>query len=309
MANVTDGEKQSTTQELFCETGFEARQKMLILISSFPLAVVAFLGNAVIIAALRNVSTLHPSSKILLVCLACTDLGVGLISHPLLIGYLMSEGHLKICSYLGIIFYTIGFTLCGVSLLTLTAISVDRLLALLLRLRYKDVVTVKRARILVVAIWLVSPAGVVVVLYNFRIAAGLSFAVVVPCVAISTLCYTKIYHTLRHHQTQAREQIHQGKPHGRGIQLKIARYKKTVSSVLWVQITLLVCYLPYLTVAFIYSISRQVTPALRDAVAVTLSLLLCNSSLNPFLYFWKIREVKQAVKETVRQFWCFSRQL
>lgn len=33
MANVTDGEKQSTTQELFCETGFEARQKMLILIS------------------------------------------------------------------------------------------------------------------------------------------------------------------------------------------------------------------------------------------------------------------------------------
>lgn len=134
MANVTDGEKQSTTQEFFCETGFEARQKMLILISSFPLAVVAFLGNAVIIAALRNVSTLHPSSKILLVCLACTDLGVGLISHPLLIGYLMSEGHLKICSYLGIFFYTIGFTLCGVSLLTLTAISVDRLLALLLRL-------------------------------------------------------------------------------------------------------------------------------------------------------------------------------
>ena len=168
MANVTDGEKQSTTQEFFCETGFEARQKMLILISSFPLAVVAFLGNAVIIAALRNVSTLHPSSKILLVCLACTDLGVGLISHPLLIGYLMSEGHLKICSYLGIFFYTIGFTLCGVSLLTLTAISVDRLLALLLRLRYKDVVTVKRARILVVAIWLVSPSGVVVVLYNFR---------------------------------------------------------------------------------------------------------------------------------------------
>ena len=72
---------------------------------------------------------------------------------------------------------------------------------------------------------------------------------------------------------------------------------------------MLVCYLPYQTVAFTYSISRQVTQALRDAVAVTLSLLLCNSSLNPFLYCWKIREVKQAVKETVRQFWCFSRQL
>ena len=42
-----------------------------------------------------------------------------------------------------------GFSLCTVSLLTLTAMSVDRLLALLLRLRYKQVVTLKRTYVIV----------------------------------------------------------------------------------------------------------------------------------------------------------------
>ena len=33
----------------------------------------------------------------------------------------------------------------------------------------------------------------------------------------------------------------------------------------------------------------------------TATLVLLNSSLNPFLYCWKIREVRQAVKDTLTQ--------
>ena len=51
-------------------------------------------------------------------------------------------------------------TFCGVSLLTLTAISLDRLLALLLGLRYRQVVTVKKTYIAVLAFWIVSIVGV-----------------------------------------------------------------------------------------------------------------------------------------------------
>ena len=50
----------------------------------------------------------------------------------------------NICHYTSL---AMGFwtsTLCAVSLLTSTAISVDRLLALLLGLRYRQVVTVRR---------------------------------------------------------------------------------------------------------------------------------------------------------------------
>ena len=220
MANETDYENDSTTQEFFCSSDLGARWKMFTSILSVPLAITAFLGNTLIIASLQKVSSLHPPSKILLGSLACTDLGVGLISHPILIAYLMSNEQLKICYYFGILFTTIGSTFCGVSLLTLTAISVDRLLALLLGLRYRQVVTLKRVWVLVATIWLFSPSGVAVVLYSFRIAAGVACIVVVPCVAISTFCYTKIYLALRHHQTQVQEHAHQGQPNGGRIPLK-----------------------------------------------------------------------------------------
>ena len=52
-----------------------------------------------------------------------------------------------------------GLTLGSVSLLTLTAISVDRLLALLLGLRYRQVVTLKRTCINAFGFWILSIVG------------------------------------------------------------------------------------------------------------------------------------------------------
>ena len=86
----------------------------------------------------------------------------------------------------------------------------------------------------------------------------------------------------------------------------IARYRKTVSSALWIFITLLACYLPFDVVTPIVAITGLDNPALNLALYVTLSLRLLNSSLNPFLYCWKIKEVRQALKATIRKCCCFS---
>ena len=40
-----------------------------------------------------------------------------------------------------------------------------------------------------------------------------------------------------------------------------------------------------------------------DAIATI--LLYFNSTLNPFLYCWKVKEVRQAVKQTIRRALCF----
>ncbi|KAL9971251.1 hypothetical protein ACROYT_G023757 [Oculina patagonica] len=66
------------------------------------------------------------------------------IHEPLAITYLMSavNEHWNICRYVLTARYITDPILCGVSLLTLTAISVDRLLALLLGLRYRQVCSV-----------------------------------------------------------------------------------------------------------------------------------------------------------------------
>ena len=66
--------------------------------------------------------------------------------------------HRKICPYIYKAAFTLGHLLSGVSVFTLTAISVDRLLALLLGLRYRQVVTLKRTYMIVITFWIVSAA-------------------------------------------------------------------------------------------------------------------------------------------------------
>ena len=108
------------------------------------LSFTASLGNALILVALRKETSLHPPTKLLFRCLALTDLFAGLVSQPLfafaIIARIEPITNMN-CRYLDEAFIVTGFILCGVSVLTSTAISVDRLLALLLRLRYGPVVT------------------------------------------------------------------------------------------------------------------------------------------------------------------------
>ena len=60
-----------------------------------------------------------------------------------------------------------GYFFCLASLLTLSAISVDRLLALLLGLRYRLVVTLKRTYVAVVVFWVFSlVSAIAVCLWN-----------------------------------------------------------------------------------------------------------------------------------------------
>ena len=66
--------------------------------------------------------------------------------EPLMITYWISEATERwdICRYVFVSAYVIGYVLCAVSLMTITLVSLDRLLALFLGLRYRQVVTLKR---------------------------------------------------------------------------------------------------------------------------------------------------------------------
>ena len=305
MGNVTEDENNITDQEVLFTTGLRTHQKILILTLNIPLSITAFLGNVLIIVALQKVPSIHPPSKLLLACLASTDLCVGLITQPLNIALTMSPKNATHYRHLVITFNTKGSIFCGVSLLTLTAVSVDRVLALLLGLRYRQVVTLKKVQLVVVTFWLFSAAVAMTVFFNLLIARSIACIVLLLCIVISTFCYMKIYLTLRHHQTQVQDHVHQGQQVGEQIPLNIARYRKTVSSALWIQMTLLACYFPYGIFVGIIAVTGSPKSSLDIVWAITISLLLLNSSLNPFLYCWKMREVRQAVEETIRQFCCF----
>ncbi|KAL9980081.1 hypothetical protein ACROYT_G008624 [Oculina patagonica] len=138
-----------------------------------------------------------------------------------------------------------GLILSGVSFLTSTAISVDRLHALLLGLRYRQVVTLKRVCAAITCFWLFGASLGWIWVWRLDIALKETFVVIILSLVTSIFCYTRIHLKLRDHQAQVQNNVPQGQPNGEGIPLNIARYRKSVSSILWVQLALVACYVPF----------------------------------------------------------------
>lgn len=307
MVNLSEDGNSTTAEQLICSTGFFGIYlKIFISALNIPLSVAAFLGNSLIIVAIKKASSLRPPSKLFYICLAATDLCVGIFTQPLVATYYLSPEHSKLCFFLLYLIAAVGAIFCGVSLLTLTAISVDRLFALMMGIRYRQVVTLRRARILVAAFWLLCILISFIVSYKPRIAASMAIMVVILCIVISTFCYSKIFLTLHHRQTQVQGHGNPGQTHGGGIPMNLARYKKTVSSALSLQMALLACYLPISIIGALEYFAELDMQSLSFPGAVAITFLLLNSSINPFLYYWKMREERQAVKATIRRLFCFS---
>ena len=267
------------------------------------LSITATLGNVLILIALNKVTSICPPTKLLFRCLAVTDLCVGLITQPLFIVTLLASSNVH--EYVVGIQQASSVVLCGVSLLTSTAISVDRLLALSLGLRYRCVVTLRRVRALIISFWFLIGASVGCVFIsgiNFYVNA----VVMLISLLISAISYANVHFCLRHQLLHVQGHVHQRQqlpPSGvvPTSALNVARYKKTVSIIAWVQLGLFACYSPFCIALILFHFEDFLDD---NIFYFFLCLLFLNSSLNPILYCWKIREVKQAVKDIIRQLNC-----
>lgn len=266
-------------------------------------SITACIGNVLILVALYKVTSISPPTKILFVSLAVTDLLTGLILQPLLVVHAIITSVIistNLSYFSEQVNSVLGFILTTLSILTSTAISVDRLLALVLGLVYRNVVTLRRVRVIVICIWLLS-----CMLGGWRcttVAANLAklvFLVVVGlCFITSIASYIKIYSLLYRHRRQVHGHFKRAQQQSnRTAQLNEARFKKTVSSIAWIQFTLILLFIPCIVVAILW-INKIIPSGIPGAILfrVSFSVFYLNSSLNPILYVWKIREVKKIVK-------------
>ena len=302
-----DGPQMKTLEELVCSSSLAGQlQQYSLLLSAVNIffSLTAFLGNSLIFVALHKISSLHAPSKLLYRCLATTDLLVGLVSQPLVATLWISVVHeqWRLCRFAWEATSISGYGLCLMSLLTMAAMSVDRHLALLLGLRYKQIVTLKRTYVIVVTLWIIT---VVTTLYRTllpRIARWFGRIIISSCLLISITSYAKIFLALRRHQAQIQDHVqHQpSQPNA----LNMGQYRKAVYSALWVQLALLACYVPVSVVAIVMAHRQANLSHLVVALGIANTVVNLNSTLNPFLYCWKISEVRQAVKQTIRQALC-----
>ena len=292
----------STDQVVSCIRNLEFYHIIFLATLNILSAMIALIGNSIVILALLKTTSLHPPSKVFLGSLALTDLFVGVVSQPFYVMILLLRG--KICLYIQIIAVISTNLFGGASLLTVTAISVDRLLALKMMLRYKQVVTSRRTRFTVAIFWLVSVIISIMLVVNSFIILHIICTVLLLCMVTSTFCYARIYNILRHHQNQIQVIHVQAAPLSEGSSslIVISRYKKTVSSAIWVQGVFLACYSPYLF-ANIFILTGSSISSFRFFWELAVSLVLLNSSLNPFIFCWKIDGVRKAAKNVIKS-WC-----
>ena len=316
MANISAEDEANTvkTEILHYISSAPGGVSIFLAALNIVLAIVATLGNSLLLIALRKVMSIYPPTKLFFRSLAVTDLFAGLIVQPM-----YSITLIPGISHKNLMYYSIqvtgisGSILCTVSILTSTAISVDRLLALLLGLRYKQVVTLKRTRVVVGCIWLLSCSmgGWRYSNWGAEVSKFTLFVLMLLSLIISICSYTKIYLYLQNQQAQLHakkhREIHQ-EPTSNGGEgrLNMERYKKLVSSIAWVQLALLLCFIPF-TVGSMLFTHRKLTGVATGIAhfCVSIPYVLFNPALNPILYCWKIREVKQAMKETVRKLNCY----
>ena len=113
----------------------------------------------------------------------------------------------------------------------------------------------------------------------------------------SMYCYTRIYLALRSHIEE--HVIPHGEPNGIS-QLHLSRYKKTVSTALWLFAARIICYLLFGLVLFVETMLSEITKPVVTTVYFAITLVYLNSTLNPSLYCWEIKQARHAVKKLLR---------
>ena len=265
-------------------------------------AIVTVMGNLSVVIAIWRTPSLHRPSFVLLSGLALSDLGVGLISQPFFVAHNMVDSHN--CSLFYVYFKVHEYfanQLIYVTFLTLCATAVERFLALKIHLRYKELVTVRKTLFCLFLIWIT--ASIREVWKWIHRPSAMIGGIILGFGASSTtvICYIKIFRIVRYHQTQIRNQIqipHQG---SQATIPNIARYRKSLRTLFYVVCFFCLSYLPWLFLGIaIKAVNKGITVEILFVSRIFYTTSSLNSCFNPFLYCWRMEEIRQAIKEQLK---------
>ena len=280
---------------------------------------VAVLTNTLIMATILLRPRLRSPTFFLLFGLAVSDFGVGLLAQPLYVVHkiagVVENSNLKCAA--GIAFVLASNQLSGVSFLTITLLSVDRYLVLHLHLRYNELVTVNRVKIAVVSTWILSASGNVSWLLSLKAYSIISATGLVLVLIATLFAYTNILFTVRRHRRKIQQQAvavlnltsassrndtppsqdtkTQDQMPNKEKQSDEMMYKKSAKNMFLICIVFLICVFPFTCLLLLSTFMARST-TVETALNFTISLVFINSSINPFLYFFLMRDLRREVR-------------
>ena len=260
----------------------------IINILASPFAVVS---NLFIAVAVFYNNRLRTPSNLLIGCLALSDVLVGLAVQPGYITYrLMENQHRSVPCFVRIVYCKAFYICCGVSFMTLAAVSYERFVAVRLQAMYNGVFSPRRVMKYMVAIWLLNLlltslqwAGI------NQVSRGVHLIVWFLCLLVSGIAHFRILIVLNRHRRQvsSKNQIVLE-------QVRRRREEKLSRSISFIVGVYFLLNLPVLFVTVYHQILEQdIITYNHYSWSETLAFL--NSCTNPLLCLWKNRQIRQGV--------------
>lgn len=263
------------------------------------LCLVTVPGNLIVVVAvfIDPNKDLRSPFMYLVANLAMADLLVGLVTEPVSAFY-----HIK--NALGVINYDRlsaavhmpFFISCTASVLSLAALTVDRYIAITSPFHYRATLNPLRAVIACVVVWTISLSFPFAYLYVgfFHYAFLFANTAVVLTFLVLLFAYVRIYKIFRR-QVREWDNIHDGTEDNRA-KKRTMRWEQKITKTLLVMLILFIsCYLPACALIYIINLCNTCNCDLvlwsRD---VQFLLILANSSMNPFVYSWRLNNCRRA---------------
>ena len=194
----------------------------------------------------------------------------------------------------------IGYAVCGVSLGTITAVSVDRFMALHYHVRYATLVTKSRARYVVASIWVASALQSGLYFWNDLLYTLIAAMITAICLAISAFSYIRIYRFVHKNQLQlhAQQRAVETSNNENSINASMVRNAKSALNTFVFYICMVICYFP---MYILLSLDACYIVKWKTEWNFSTTVVFMNSSMNPILYCWRLRELTTAVLKTAMQ--------
>ena len=266
-----------------------------------PFAVVA---NVLVFSAILLKPSLRSPSCLLIACLAFSDILVSGIVQPSYIAYRLGEVRHGYVNCITRVLYATGFYTCyGVSFTTLSAISLERYLALKLHLRYKGLATAKRVLLVVIFIWTLNITLTLIQWAHVTVARGLHLFFWFASMIIAIISQVKTQLIVRRHRLQIlKQQASPSNHHNFRMQVKVAINMAYIVGIYFL------FNLPVLAVTALHQIVFVHIDS-YDYYSWSETIAFSNSFINPLICFWRSEEIRKAVLKLVRKRLCFKNDL
>ena len=193
------------------------------------------------------------------------------------------------------------FAGCGVSLSTMTAITVDRFFALHYHLQHPNLMTTSRAIYTIITIRCIITLFSFSILWSPRIYYFLVAFFITICLLVCLVCFIKIYRIVLQHQLQIHVQQQAVENSTDTNKQQIRQTTKSAKNIFIYFLVMILFYTPSFFV-HIFSAINYLNSRILWTFPVTVAFM--NSSINPFLYCWRIPGLRTAVFKTARLLSC-----